>query len=226
MGKLSTLSVSLALLGGTPVRDRPLPSWPDYGEEEIQAAVQVLRSGNLARQSGSKVSQFEQAFADRFQVKHAVAVSSGTAAIHVAIAALGIGPGDDVINTPHCFIGTATPVVHAGAVPVFADIDSDTFNIDPDSIEKWITPDTRAIIPVHLNGLPADMQRILDIARRRDLHVIEDAAQAHGALYHGKPVGSIGVMGCFSFWEDKLITTAGEGGMVVTDDDRLAVRAR
>lgn len=226
MGKLSTISAPLALDGGKPVRDKPLPHWPEYGEEEIQAAVQVLRSGHLARQSGSAVSRFERAFAERFGVRHAVAVSSGTAAIHVALAALGIGPGDDVINTPHCFIGTATPVVHAGAVPVFADIDSRTYNIDPASIEHWITPHTKAIIPVHLNGLPADMQPILEIARQHGLYVIEDAAQAHGAMYQRKLVGTFGEIGCFSFWEDKLITTAGEGGMVITDDDELAARAR
>jgi len=217
---------SLAINGGSPVRTQPLPHWPSYGDEEIQAAIDVLRSGKLARQSGSKVSQFEQAFAERFQVKHAIAVNSGTAAIHVALGALGIGPGDDVINTPHCFIGTATPVVHAGAVPVFADIDPRTFNIDPPSIESRISPYTKAIIPVHLNGLPADMDAILDIARRKQLFVVEDAAQAHGAVYKGRVVGTIGDFGCFSFWEDKLMTTAGEGGMVITDDDELARRAR
>ena len=216
----------LAIHGGDPLRSKPLPQWPSYGDEEIQAAVDVLRSGKLARQSGSKVSQFERAFAERFQVKHAIAVNSGTAAIHVALGALGIGPGDDVINTPHCFIGTATPVVHAGAVPVFADIDPRTYNMDPATIESRISPYTKAIVPVHLNGLPADMDRILDIARRHQLFVIEDAAQAHGAVYKGRIAGTIGNIGCFSFWEDKLITTAGEGGMVITDDDELARRAR
>jgi perosamine synthetase len=217
---------TLALLGGKPTRPTPLPSWPDYGEEEIQAVVAVLRSGKHARQSGSQVSQFEQDFAARFGVRHAVAVSSGTAAIHVALAALGVGPGDDVINTPHCFIGTATPVVHAGAVPVFADIDPRTYNIDPASIPARLTPYTRAIIPVHLNGCPAEMDAILEIARQNNLFVVEDAAQAHGAVYKGRLVGAIGHIGCFSFWEDKLISTAGEGGMVVTDDDELARRAR
>ena len=155
-----------------------------------------------------------------------LAVSSGTAAIHVALAALGIGPGDDVINTSHCFIGTATPVVHAGAVPVFVDIDPHTYNMDPKKIEEKITPYTRAIVPVHLNGCPADMDRIMDIAHRHNLFVVEDAAQAHGAKYNGKLVGTIGHFGCFSFWEDKIITTAGEGGMIVTDDDELARKAR
>ncbi len=216
----------LAIHGGTPVRSKPFPPFPNYGEEEIQAAVDVLRSGKYARQSGSKVGEFERAFAQRFGVKHALAVSSGTAAIHVALAALGIGPGDDVINTSHCFIGTATPVVHAGAVPIFADIDPRTFNIDPLKIEEKITPFTKAIVPVHLNGCPADMDLIMEIARRHKLFVVEDAAQAHGAKYKGKLAGTFGEFGCFSFWEDKLMTTAGEGGMILTDDDELAKMAR
>ncbi len=216
----------LAIHGGTPVRKEPYPPWPNYGEEEVQAAVEVLRSGKYARQSGSKVGEFEKAYAKTFGVKHALAVSSGTAAIHVALAALGVGPGDDVINTSHCFIGTATPVVHAGAVPVFADIDPRTFNIDPLKIEKKITQFTKAIVPVHLNGCPADMDPILEIARKHKLFVVEDAAQAHGAKYKGRLVGTIGDFGCFSFWEDKLMTTAGEGGMVLTNDDDLAKKAR
>lgn len=217
---------NLANYGGTPVRTAAFPPWPDYGEEEVEAASAVLKSGKLARQSGSWVSQFEQDFAEKFGVKHALAVSSGTAALHVALAALDIGPGDEVINTPHCFIGTATPVVHSAAVPVFADIDGRTFNIDPQTIESRLTPRTRAIIPVHLNGCPAEMNPILEIARQNDLCVVEDAAQAHGALYHGQMVGTIGDIGCFSFWEDKIITTGGEGGMVITDDSELAKRAK
>mgnify|MGYP005855343297 CR=1 FL=1 len=216
----------LALHGGEPVRREPLPVWPSYDDEEIEAAVQVLRSGKHARQSGSNVALFEREFAEYFGVRHAVAVSSGTAAIHVALASLGIGPGDDVINTAHCFIGTATPVLHCGAVPVFADIDRRTFNISPESIEEKITPYTKAIVPVHLNGCPAEMDAILEIARRRRLFVVEDAAQAHGALYKGQLVGALGDLGCFSFWEDKIISTAGEGGMVITNNDEFAQRVR
>jgi perosamine synthetase len=216
----------LALHGGPKVRSRPFPPWPDYGEEEIEAAVEVLRSGHLARQSGSQVQDFEAAFAQKFGVRHAIAVSSGTAAIHVALAALGIGFGDEVINTSHCFIGTATPVLHAGAVPVFADIDPRTFNIDPQSIRQKITPYTKAIVPVHLNGCPADMDAIQEIAQENDLYIVEDAAQAHGARYHGELVGTLGDVGCFSFWEDKILTTAGEGGMVITNDDQVARLAR
>jgi perosamine synthetase len=221
-----TAEDQLAKNGGKPVRTTSFPPWPNYGEEEIRIAEEVLRSGKFSRLSGTKVLQFENAFAQKHGVKHAVAVSSGTAAIHVALAALGIGPGDDVIHTSHCFIGTATPSAHAGAVPIFADIDPRTFNIDPKSIEEKITPYTKAIVPVHLNGCPADMDAILEIARKHNLFVVEDAAQATGALYKGKIVGTFGIMGCYSFWEDKLITTAGEGGMIITNDDELAKRAR
>ncbi len=217
--------LKLAIHGGNPVRTKPFQSWPQY-DEEIDAAVQVLRSGKHARQSGSYVSRFEEAFAGYFGVKHAIAVSSGTAAIHVALAALGIGPGDDVINTAHCFIGTATPVVHCGAVPIFADIDPRTFNIDPKSVHEKITPYTKAIVPVHLNGCPAEMDRLQEIARQYQLFIIEDAAQAHGATYNGKLVGTFGELGCFSFWEDKIISTSGEGGMIITNDEQLAKRAR
>jgi perosamine synthetase len=216
----------LAKMGGEPVRVDPFPPWPQYDDREIEAVNTVLKSGKFARQSGSWVSQFEEDFAAKFGVKHAIAVSSGTAALHVALGALGIGPGDEVINTPHCFIGTATPVVHAAAVPVFADIDPRTFNIDPNSIPPKINSQTKAIIPVHLNGCPADMDTILEIAQENNLYVIEDAAQAHGAIYKDRMVGAIGDIGCFSFWEDKIITTGGEGGMIITDDSSLAKRAK
>ncbi len=219
-------SPKLAIHGGEKARTRTFPIWPAYGEEEIEAASEVLRSGRLARQSGSWVKRFEGEYAAKFGVKHAIAVNSGTAAIHVALAALGVGPGDDVIHTAHCFIGTATPTLHAGGVPVFADIDERTFNINPISVEQKITAYTKAIVPVHLNGLPADMDGILQIARKHNLSVVEDAAQAHGAEFEGRLVGTLGAFGCFSFWEDKLITTAGEGGMVITNDDKLAAQAR
>jgi perosamine synthetase len=225
MSNPKNIDQKLAIHGGKPVRTKPLPAWPSY-DEEIEAAITVLRSGKHARQSGSYVAQFEAAFAAYFGVKHAIAVSSGTAAIHVALAALGIGPGDDVINTAHCFIGTATPVVHCGAVPIFADIDPKTFNLDPKSVREKITPFTKAIVPVHLNGCPAEMNQLLEIAKQYNLYIVEDAAQAHGARYRDKLVGTFGQFGCFSFWEDKIISTAGEGGMIITDDDQLAKRAR
>lgn len=220
---MSTVSdPQLALFGGTPVRSKPFPQSPKYDQDEIDAVTQVLKSGHFSRLSGTEVNLFEKEYADYFGTKYAIAVNSGTAAIHAALFGLGIGPGDEVINTSHCFIGTATPVAHAGAVPIFADIDPRTFNIDPASIESKITPRTKAIVPVHLNGCPADMDRIMDIANRHNLFVVEDAAQAHGARYKGKLVGTIGHVGCFSFWEDKIITTAGEGGMVITNDPEVA----
>lgn len=225
MSNPGNIDKKLAIHGGKPVRTKPLPAWPSY-DEEIEAAIEVLRSGKHARQSGSYVAQFEAAFAAYFGVKYAIALSSGTAAIHVALAALGIGPGDDVINTAHCFIGTATPVVHCGAVPVFADIDPKTFNIDPKSVREKITPYTKAIVPVHLNGCPAEMDQLLEIANQHNLNIVEDAAQAHGARYQGRLVGTFGQFGCFSFWEDKIISTAGEGGMIITNDDQFAKRAR
>jgi dTDP-4-amino-4,6-dideoxygalactose transaminase len=218
----TSLSDKLAIFGGSPVRKDPFPPSPALGEEEIQAAEAVLRSGKFCRLAGEQVDAFEREYAQKFGVKYAVAVNSGTAAVHAALYALGIGPGDEVINTSHCFIGTATPVIHAGAVSVFADIDVRTFNLDPASVETKITPRTKAIIPVHLNGLPAEMDFILEIARKHNLYVIEDAAQAHGASYKGRLAGTMGIINCFSFWDDKILCTGGEGGMVVTDDPVLA----
>ena len=216
----------LAINGGEPVRTKKFPQYPLYDEEEIQAAERVLRSGKFSRLSGTETLNFELEFAAKIGVKHAIAINNGTAAIHVALFALGIGPGDEVINTSHCFIGTATPVAHGGAVPVFADINPRTYNIDPLSIESKITSRTKAIVPVHLNGCPAEMDEILDIANKYNLFVVEDAAQALLALYKDRVVGTLGNVGCYSFWEDKLITTGGEGGMVITNDDEVARLAR
>lgn len=225
MSKKISMS-ELAINGGEPVYTAPFPPYPKYGDEEIRAAERVLRSGKFSRLSGEETKKFEQEYAEWFGVKHAIAVNNGTASIHVALAALGIGPGDEVIHTSHCFIGTATPSAHAGATPVFADIDPRTYNIDPKSIEEKITPRTKAIVPVHLNGCPADMDAIMDIAKRHNLYVVEDAAQAHGALYKGRKVGTIGDVASFSFWEDKLMTTGGEGGMIITNSDEINRVAR
>ncbi len=195
---------------------------PVIGAEEKEAVLQVLDSGILAQ--GEHVAAFERAFADYIGVKHAVAVSSGTTALHLAMLAHGIGPGDEVITTPFTFIATANSVLYVGARSVFVDIEPDTFNVDPARIEEKITPRTKAILPVHLFGHPAEMDAIMEIAERHGLLVIEDAAQAHGAEYHGRKVGSFGT-GVFSFYPTKNMTT-GEGGMVTTDDDRLAERLR
>ncbi len=195
---------------------------PMIQTEEKEAVLAVLDSGMLAQ--GEWVASFEKAFAKYIGVKHAVAASSGTAALHLAMLAHGIGPGDEVITSPFTFIATANAVLYTGARPVFVDIEPDTFDIDPNQVEQSITQRTKAILPVHLFGHPAEMDAIMEIAERHGLTVIEDAAQAHGAEYHGQRVGSFGT-GVFSFYPTKNMTT-GEGGMVTTDDDLLARKLR
>lgn len=195
---------------------------PIIGEEEKQAVIAVLESGYLAQ--GRLVQQFEESFATWNGVKHAIATSNGTTALHVALLANGIGVGDEVITTPFTFVATANSILHAGARPVFVDIEPDTFNISPAAIQAALTPKTKAILPVHLYGNPADMRAITDIANRYGLALIEDAAQSHGAKVDGRPVGSFGT-GCFSFYPTKNMTS-GEGGMVTTNDDAIADRAR
>jgi perosamine synthetase len=195
---------------------------PVIGDEEIAAVVAVLRSGHLVQ--GRVVAEFEAEFARYIGTQHAIAVSSGTAALHLALLAHGIGPGDEVITTPFSFIATANAVLYTGARPVFADICPDTFNLDPARIAERITPRTRAILPVHLYGHPADMAAIEKIAARHGLALIEDAAQAHGAAIEGRKVGTFGT-GCFSLYATKNITT-GEGGIITTNDSALAERLR
>ncbi|WP_455241168.1 DegT/DnrJ/EryC1/StrS family aminotransferase [Methanothermobacter tenebrarum] len=196
---------------------------PIIEDDEIREVVKVLRSGFLAQ--GPKVEEFEKAFADYTNSEYAVATSSGTTALHVALSAAGVGKGDEVITTPFSFAATANAALYVGARPVFVDIDPLTYNIDPERIEDAITEDTKAIIVVHLYGQPAEMNHIIDIGEDHGLIVIEDAAQAHGALYHKKKVGSLGDIGCFSFYPTKNITT-GEGGMITTDDEDIAHLAR
>lgn len=196
-------------------------STPVLTGEELAAVEAVLRSGRLAQ--GPKVKEFEEAFASYIGTKHAVATGSGTAALHIAMLAAGIGADDEVITTPFSFGATANAVLLSGARPVFADIDEVTFNIDPVSVREKITSATRAILPVHLYGHPCEMDGITSICREHDLILFEDACQAHGAEYRGRRVGSFGA-GCFSFYPTKNMTT-GEGGMITTDDDRLADKA-
>jgi dTDP-4-amino-4,6-dideoxygalactose transaminase len=191
-------------------------------EEEKEAVIAVLESGMLAQ--GPKVEEFEKAFAALCGVRHAVATSSGTTALHLALLAHGIGPGDEVITSPFTFISSANSILFVGATPVFVDIDESSFNMDPSLIEARITPRTKALVPVHLFGNPCDMEAIMAIAARHGLMVIEDAAQAHGASINGKKVGSFGT-GCFSFYPTKNMTTA-EGGMVTSDDDQVAEKVR
>lgn len=195
---------------------------PLIGVEEEEAVLKVLRSGKLAQ--GERVAAFEQRFAERCRVREAVAVSSGTAALHLALIAHEIGYGDEVITTSFSFAATANVILLVGAIPVFVDIDPATFNIDPRQVEAAITAHTKAILPVHLYGNPCDMQRLQAIASAHNLVIIEDACQAHAASIDGKPVGSFGT-GCFSFYPTKNITT-GEGGIVITNDEVIAERVR
>jgi perosamine synthetase len=172
------------------------------------------------------VRDFEQEWATFHGVSHAIAVNTGTAAIHLALMAAGVGPGDEVVVTSHSFIASVTPVLHAGAIPIFADINPQTFNVTAGTVERVLTPKTKAIIAVHLNGHPAEPDAIAALAASRGITLIEDCAQAPGATWDGRLVGTFGSVSAFSFWEDKIITTAGEGGMVITNDDELARRAR
>jgi perosamine synthetase len=192
------------------------------GEEEKKAILAVLESGRLAQ--GPRVEEFEAEFARFCGVRHAIATSSGTTALVAALLAHRIGPGDEVITSPFTFIASANAILFTGARPVFVDIDEASFNVDPTLIEEKVTPRTRALLPVHLYGYPCDMETIMNLARRHDLVVVEDACQAHGAAIRGQKVGSFGT-GCFSFYPSKNMTTA-EGGMITTDDDEIAEAAR
>lgn len=210
----------LATNGGRPVRDALLPfGTPCLGEEEIEEVVRTLRSGWIG--TGPKTQQFEQEFAAYVGSKHAVAVNSCTAGLHLSLLTIGVGPGDEVITTPLTFAATANVIEHCGARPIFVDIDPITLNIDPARLEAAITERTRAIIPVHFGGLACDMDRVMQIANRHRLIVIEDAAHAIGTRYRGRMVGSIGHLTSFSFYPNKNITTI-EGGMITTDCDEWA----
>lgn len=196
---------------------------PYITKEEIEAIMKVVSEKRLSQ--GKYVQEFEKEFAKYIGTKNAVAVSNGTTALHVALAAIGIEPNDEVVTTSFSFIATANCALYQGAKPVFADINRRTYNIDPNKIEGKITDKTKAIIPVHYAGQPADMEVILEIAEKHNLNVIEDAAEAHGALYKGKKAGSLGDLNCFSFYPNKNMTT-GEGGMITTNNDELAEKIR
>ena len=217
------MSSVLAINGGTKTRTKPFPQWPVWTNDDEAALLGVLRSGKWGRfgEEASRVQEFERAFAAYQGAKFGTAVVNGTAALRVALLAAGLREGDEVIVPPYTFQATATAVIETNGVPVFTDIHPDSYNLDPDKIEAAITLQTRAIIPVHFAGQAANMDRIMTIARRRNLIVIEDAAHAHGAEYKGRRLGSIGHMGCFSFQSSKNLTS-GEGGIVITNDERYA----
>src|SRR5689334_3627551 len=214
--------ISHVYTGGPPMsgpQDAIPPARPVIGEAEIEAAVRVLRSGMVVQ--GPEVAAFEQEFGDIVGGRHCVAVNSGTSALQLSLMALGFGPGDEVIVPSFSFAASANAVRLVGATPVFADIEADSFNLDPDAVAAAITPRTVAIMPVHLYGLPAAMDRIVPIANQHKLAVVEDAAQAHAAAIDGQPVGTFGDAGCFSFYPTKNMHSL-EGGMVSTADAGLA----
>lgn len=211
----------LAIDGGPPIRTDLFPPWPALEEEEIEAAAAVLRSGRVNYWTGDEGRAFEHEFANFTGRKYAIALANGTVALELALHCLGVGPGDEVIVPSRTFIASASCAVMRGATPVVADIDRYSGNLTADTIRKAITSRTKAIVAVHLAGWPCDMDSIPKLAGRHGIAVIEDCAQAHGARYRGRPVGSFGELAAFSFCQDKNMTTGGEGGMLLTDDKKL-----
>lgn len=220
---------ALALFGGTPAisSDQFEMRWPVVTDDDLADMAAVMRAGAFTSLSAGEkhVASLEREFADYVGTRHAVAVANGTAALHLALAAAGVGRGDEVIVPALSFIATAMAVLHAGAVPIFADIDPRSFNMDPACAASRVTPRTRAILAVHLHGLPADMDALQALGSRHGLALIEDAAQAHGALYRGRAAGALGDAAATSFNVSKNLPACGEGGMITTDDDRIAEAA-
>jgi hypothetical protein len=216
---------ALALDGGDPVRSTPLPPWPYFAADEIEAVSGVLASGKANYWTGGECTAFEREFAEFVGTRYAVALANGTVALELALHALGIGEGDEVIVPSRSFMATASCVVLRGATPVFADVDPISGNLSAETAKAVLTPRTRAIIAVHLGGWPCDMDPLLELAREHRVKLIEDCAQSHGATYGKRVTGSIGDVGAFSFCQDKIMTTGGEGGMLVTDDPEVWSRA-
>lgn len=220
---MTAVRARLAIEGGTKVREKAWPVWPVYDEAEERAVLDVLHSGQWWSVGGRRVPEFEEAYARFHDAKYGVCVTNGTAALEVVLRALGIGCGDEVIVPPYTFIATASSVLSVSATPVFVDIEPHSLNLDPTKIEAAITPRTKAIIPVHIAGCPADLDGVREVAGRHHLRVIEDAAQAHAAEWNGRKVGAIGDAGTFSFQASKNLN-AGEGGIIITDDEEVADR--
>jgi len=215
----STLpALDLAMDGGRPVRPTPFAPWPQFEPDEIEAATRVLRSGKVNYWTGEEGRRFEEEFAAQAGCKYGIAVANGTVALELTLHALGIGPGDEVIVPSRTFIASASCVVMRGAKPVLADVDPNSQDLTAETIRPLLTTRTRAIVAVHLAGWPCDMDPIVALAREQGLKVIEDCAQCHGATYKGRPLGSLGNVGAFSFCQDKIMTTGGEGGMVTTNE--------
>ena len=220
------MTEKLAIDGGPKAVTNKLPGWPQFDERAIKAVEQVLRSGKVNYWTGPKGMEFERKFAEWQGSKYAISASSGTAALHVALSALGIGPGDEVIVPSYTFIASSFSIVQAGAIPRFADVNIDDHCISVESAEKLVNERTKAIMPVHLYGNVCDMDKVLAFADKRNLFVIEDNAEAFGGVYKGKKTGTIGHIAACSFCQNKTFTTGGEGGMVTTDDEELAWQAR
>jgi dTDP-4-amino-4,6-dideoxygalactose transaminase len=199
--------------------------WPSYTNDEIEAVRSVLASGKVNYWTGTEAREFEREHAVSAATRHAIALANGTVALELALAVYVVGPGDEVITSPRTFVASASCAVMRGALPIFADVDPDSQNITAASIERVLTKKTRALIPVHLAGWPCEMDAILELAQAHNLIVIEDCAQASGALYKGRPVGGLGHAGAFSFCQDKIITTGGEGGMLTISDEAIWSRA-
>lgn len=210
----------LAINGGRPAKSKPFPEWPAYDDRELAAVTRVIESRQWWRIAGQEVTEFEREFAEYQRARYALAVTNGTQAIEMALAALDIGRGDEVIVPAFTFVSTATAVFNANAVPIPVDIDPDTYCMDPAAIEAAVGPRTKAVIPVHMAGHPADMDAVLDVARRHNLRVVEDAAHAQGAEWQGRRLGALDAGGIFSFQAGKLMT-AGEGGLILSDDQEF-----
>jgi dTDP-4-amino-4,6-dideoxygalactose transaminase len=215
----------LALLGGRKAKQKPFPVWPQYDDNERRALQEVLESRVWWRTPGTKTLEFEKAFASYHGARHGLAVTNGTAALEVAMAALGIGQGDEVIVPDFTFVATASAVLFANALPVLVEVDPESYNLDPALTEAAITPRTKAIIAVHMGGHPADLDRLQEIAKRHGIHLIEDSAHAHGSEWRGRKIGTFGTGATFSFQASKLMT-AGEGGMIISNDDDFERQAR
>jgi dTDP-4-amino-4,6-dideoxygalactose transaminase len=213
------------MFGGTPIRSRPFPSWPIFDESDEQRVLSAVRSGKWGRLDGEEVAQFEKQFAQMHGCKHGIAMVNGTVSLRLALLAAGLQAEDEIIVPPYTFYATAAAVVEANMIPVFADIDLDSFNLSPDAVRVAITDRTRAIIPVHFAGQPAEMDAINKIGSEHNLLVLEDAAHAHGASWRDQPAGCLGKIASFSFQSSKNLAS-GEGGIITTNDDQLADQCR
>ena len=205
-------------------KNAKLATWPQYSEEEKTAVQRVLSSGRVNYWTGEEGKKFEREFSSWCGAKYSIAVANGTVALDLALRGLGISEGDEVIVTPRSFIASVSSVISVGATPVFADVDLDSGNLNASTIKKKISKQTKAIICVHLGGLPCEMDKIIKLARESDIYIIEDCAQAHGAVYKKQSVGTLGDVAAWSFCQDKIMTTGGEGGMVTTNNKSLCAK--